>query len=57
MNRINFDTVFMDRTNRHLVNISVYFAAYPLDVYHLLDRLNLVPDTLSHFKIPEDTET
>ncbi len=57
MNWTSLDTVSMDHANRRLVNISVYFAIYPLDVYHLLDRFNLIPDTLSYFKTSEDTET
>ncbi len=46
----------MDCINCRLVNTSVYLTAYPLDIYHLPDHLNLIPDTLSHLKTLENAE-
>ncbi len=57
MNRTSLDTVSTYYTNRHLVNVSGYLAIYPLDVYHLPGRLNLVPDVLSCLKTSKDTKT
>ncbi len=57
VNRTNLDTISTNHTNRRLVNTSIYLTAYLLDVYHLPGRFNLIPDTLSHLKTPEDTET
>ncbi len=56
MNRISLDIVSTDHTNCYLVNVSIYLATYPLDIYHLLGCFNLVSDTLSYLKIPEDAE-
>lgn len=56
MNWTSLDIVSIDCANCRLINISIYLAIYPLDIYHLLGRLNLVPNTLSHLKTSEDTE-
>ncbi len=57
MNWTSLDIVSMDHSNHRLVNTSVYLATYPLDIYHLPGRLNLIPNALSHLKTPEDAET
>ncbi|KAL8366740.1 hypothetical protein RB595_010549 [Gaeumannomyces hyphopodioides] len=49
-------TVSTDRANRRLVNTSVYLSAYPLDVYHMPGKLNLVPDALSRLAAVGDEE-
>ncbi len=56
MKQTSLDIVFIDCANRRLVNISIYLITYPLDIYHLLGRFNLVPDTFLCLKIPEDAE-
>ncbi|KAN0080859.1 retrovirus-related Pol poly protein from transposon gypsy, partial [Elaphomyces granulatus] len=43
----SLNTTSTDRANRRLVNASIYLSAFPLNVYHLAGRLNLVPDALS----------
>ncbi len=56
VNWTSLDIVSTNRANRRLVNILVYLAAYPLDVYHFPGRLNLVLDVLLYFKMLEDAE-
>ena len=46
-----------DQANRRLINASIYLSAYPLDVYHLPGRLNLVPDALSRLPAMGDSKT
>ncbi len=56
VNWTSLDTVSTNSVNRRLVNVSVYFAVYPLDIYHFLGCFNLVPDVLLCLKMPEDAE-
>jgi hypothetical protein len=56
VNATSLNTLSTDRTNRCLTNASVYLSAYPLDVYHMPGRLNLVPNTLSRLQtLGDDT--
>ncbi len=41
------NTISIDWANRRLTNISVYLSIYQLDVHHIPNRLNFVPDVLS----------
>ncbi len=50
VNATSLNTSSTDRANRRLTNASVYLSAYPLDVYHMPGRLNLVPDALSRLR-------
>jgi hypothetical protein len=50
----NLNTTSIDRTNRRLTNASVYLSIYPLDVYYIPSRLNLVPDALSRLRVVGD---
>lgn len=55
VNRISLNTTFTDRSNRRLVNASIYLSEYQLDVHYIARHLNLVPDALSHLTAAGDT--
>lgn len=48
------NTTSTDRSNRRLVNASIYLSEYNLQVHHLAGRLNLVPDALSRLTASGD---
>src|SRR6266699_6720198 len=50
MKSINLNIISTNRTNRRLTNVSVYLSVYPLDVYYIPGRLNLVPNVLLRFQ-------
>ncbi len=52
----NFNIISIDYINYRLINISVYLSVYPLDVYYVPGRLNLVPNAFLRFRtIGDDT--
>lgn len=53
----SLNTTSTDRSNRRLVNASIYLSEYQFEVYHIAGRLNLVPDALSRLATPGDDET
>ena len=57
VNQTSLNTTSTDRANRRLINALIYLSAYPLDVYHLVGRLNLVPDVLSRLAAKGDDQT
>ncbi len=50
----NFNIISTDCTNCHLINTSIYLSVYPLNIYHISNRLNLVPNAFSHLQIIKD---
>ena len=54
VNIINLNILSTDCINRRLTNISIYLSTYSLDVYHILRRLNFVPDAFSRLQTLRD---
>lgn len=54
VNQTRLNTTSTDRSNRRLINASIYLSEYQLDVHHLAGRLNLVPDALSRLAAQGD---
>jgi hypothetical protein len=50
VNTTNLNILSIDCANRRLTNASVYFSAYPLDVYYMSRQLNLISDVLSRLQ-------
>jgi hypothetical protein len=47
IDQTQLNTLLVDRTNKKLIDISVYLSQYVLKIYHLAGKKNLIPDTLS----------
>ena len=54
VNAINLHSMSIDRTNRGFVNASVYLFIYPLDIYYILDRFNLILNIFSRLQVIEN---
>ncbi len=54
VNAINLNILSTDRINRRLTNTSIYLSAYPLDIYHMPGRLNLISDVFFRLQILGD---
>jgi hypothetical protein len=54
VNSTILNTISTDRANCRLTNVLVYLSIYPLDVYYISRRLNLVLDTLSRLQVSGD---
>ena len=47
-------TLLTNRANKRLINALVYLSQFDLKTYHVLRRLNFVPDTLSRLKAKQN---
>ncbi|KAJ9412614.1 ribonuclease H [Fusarium oxysporum] len=50
--RTSLETTCTDRSNRRLVNASIYLFQYDLRVLHIHGKKNFVPDSLSRLEAP-----
>ncbi len=54
MKNINFNIISIDRANCRLTNVSVYLSVYPLNIYYISGRFNLVLNAFSRFRTVGD---